>query len=71
MSQRTLRRTMPGELSSPSAKLVYLYLQTQSGATVEELGDGLEMKKLSLFSVLKTLRQRDLVERDGEHYVAR
>lgn len=61
---------MPGEISSPSAKLVYLYLQTENGATVEELGDGLEMKKLSLFSVLKTLRQRDLVDRDGERYVA-
>lgn len=62
---------MPGELSSPSAKLVYLYLTTQGSATVEEIGDGLEMKKLSLFSVLKTLRQRDLVERDGERYTPR
>ncbi|MFC4359320.1 TrmB family transcriptional regulator [Halobium salinum] len=70
MQKPTQRTRMPGDIDSSSAKLVYLYLSTQGDATVEELGDGLEMQKLSLFSVLKTLRKRDLVERDGERYVA-
>jgi predicted transcriptional regulator len=70
MMKQTQRTRMPEELSSPRSKLVYLFLSTREGATVEELGEGLDMKKLALFSVLKALRSRDLVERDGEFYRA-
>jgi len=59
---------LPPELQSPRAKLVYLYLTTNGDATVSEMGDSLGMKKLSLYSILKTLRSEGLVDCDGDCY---
>jgi len=60
---------LPAELQSPRAKLVYLYLTTNGDATVSEMGESLGMKKLSLYSILKTLRSEGLVDCDGDRYV--
>lgn len=60
---------VPAELSSPRAKLVYLYLATQGAVTEDDLCEGLEMKRLSLYSILKTLRRGGFVSRDGDRYV--
>ena len=60
---------LPRELQSPRAKLVYLYLTTNGDATVSEMGESLGMKKLSLYSILKTLRSEGLVDCDGDRYV--
>lgn len=60
---------IPATIESPCAKLVYLYLTTHGPATVTELQDGLELKKLTLFSVLRTLRERGLVREDGARYI--
>jgi len=59
---------LPTDLQSPRAKLVYLYLTTNGDATVAEMGDSLGMKKLSLYSILKTLRQEGMVDCDGDTY---
>lgn len=70
MISRTAQRTnLPDELKSPHAKLVYLYLSWNERATIVELQDGLGMKKLALYGVLKTLCERDLVEQRGEEYI--
>ena len=61
--------TVPGELNSPRAKLVYLYLSTHEGATIEELGERLGMKKITLYSILKTLRKQGFVEQETDRYV--
>jgi DNA-binding IclR family transcriptional regulator len=61
--------TLPQKLRSPRAKLVYLYLSTHGGATLSELQAGLDMKKLSLYSILRTLTDREFVSRDAERYV--
>jgi len=63
---RTL--ALPAEVDSPRAKLVYLYLQTAGGATLSDLRDELDVPKLTLFSVLKTLRSRELVECEDDWY---
>lgn len=63
-------RQMPADVESPSGKLVYLYLTTRGEATLEELQAGLDLPRITLYSVLKTLRGRDLVAQDGDHYVA-
>jgi DNA-binding MarR family transcriptional regulator len=68
-ARRTHRTAVPDDLESPRAKLVYLYLSTHDGATVSELQDGLSMKKITLFSILKTLRGRGLVGQDRDRYV--
>ncbi|KTG27438.1 helix-turn-helix domain-containing protein [Haloferax profundi] len=68
MQQTVPTIELPGELESPSAKLVYLYLTTHDGASITELQDGLEMKKISLYSILSTLCKRGLVRQESERY---
>jgi predicted transcriptional regulator len=65
----TSRTAVPSTIESPCAKLVYLYLSTHGGATVTELQESLELKKITLYSVLRTLRDRRLVTEDGDRYV--
>ncbi|WP_435129113.1 TrmB family transcriptional regulator [Halobaculum sp. D14] len=60
---------VPDDLNSPRAKLVYLYLATHGAVTEDELCDGLGMKRISLYSILKTLRGADHVTKDGDRYV--
>ena len=65
------RRTdpLPGELASPQAKLVYLYIEAMESATVDDQTEALSMKKLSVLSVLRSLSGDGLVERDGNRFV--
>ena len=58
----TSSRELPTELESPRAKLVYLYLQP-GAASIDDLQRDLGVEKITLFSILRTLRKRDLVER--------
>lgn len=69
MQQTASASTVPGDLNSPRAKLVYLYLSTHDGATIEELGENLSMKKITLYSILKTLREQDFVQQKTDRYV--
>jgi DNA-binding MarR family transcriptional regulator len=64
------RTQLPPELRSPRAKLVYLYLSTHGDATIGQLQEGLDMKKITLYSILGTLRDRGVVERSGERFAA-
>lgn len=57
---------IPDELASPRAKLVYLYLTTARSATMDELQNGLGLPKMSLYTIVRTLRERELVKQDGE-----
>lgn len=66
--ERDEAATVPDELESPTAKLVYLCLATAGRATVDELSTRLRMQKLALFSVLGTLEGRGVVECDGTRY---
>jgi predicted transcriptional regulator len=66
----TTGEPLPTELDSPRAKLVYLYLR-RAEATVDDLQSALGVKKIALYSILRTLRERELVEkRDGRFAVA-
>jgi DNA-binding IclR family transcriptional regulator len=73
VAQSTSRSlALPAEVDSPRAKLVYLYLDTNGGSTVADLCSELDVPKLTLFSVLKTLRSRELVEcEDGRYRITR
>lgn len=63
--------TVPDTIDSPRAKLVYLYLETATEATVADIQTALDMKRISLYSVLDTLVDRELVEQqDGRYAVA-
>ncbi|MWV39332.1 MULTISPECIES: MarR family transcriptional regulator [Natrialba] len=60
---------VPDQLESAQAKLVYVYLETTGGATVDELGRALSLKKIDVLSVLHSLTSRGLLEKDGTTYV--
>ena len=69
ISEVKSKPTMPAGLQSPRAKLVCLYLSTAEKATITELQEQLDMKKLSLYSILKTLQKRGVVSKDADSYV--
>lgn len=61
---------LPEELDSPRAKLVYLYLAVADDAALTDLQETLDLKKITLFSILESLQRRDLVEHDDDAYAA-
>ena len=62
---------VPDDVSSPRGKLVYLYLATHGAVTEDDLCDGLGMKHISLYSIVKTLRTDGHVEKvDGRYTLA-
>lgn len=62
---------LPTELQSPQGKLVYLCLEASDGATVDELGEILAMKKLAILSVLNSLSSQELIEQRDDTYLPR
>lgn len=62
--------TVPDEIESAEAKLVYVYLDAATGATVDDLVEHLGITRLSAFPVLDRLTDKGLVDRDGPLYVA-
>lgn len=61
--------TVPDELSSPQAKLVYLSVLVTEEAEATDLQQMLGLSKLTLFAVLESLAARDLIQRTGDCYV--
>lgn len=59
---------VPGELVSPRAKLVYLYLASAEEATPSELTDTLDLDKLTVLSILRSLSSRGLVSKTDRAY---
>ncbi|NHN41601.1 MarR family transcriptional regulator [Halorubellus sp. JP-L1] len=60
--------TLPEDITSPRAKLVYLYLDVTEDATVEDLQSCLDMRKIDLFSVLNSLTGAGHVSLDDGTY---
>lgn len=60
---------VPPEITSPEAKLVYLYIEAAGAASVEDLNQTLAMKKIAILSVLNSLRSRGFVEQRSDEYV--
>ncbi|PGF14830.1 MarR family transcriptional regulator [Natrinema sp. CBA1119] len=63
--------SVPTDLDSARAKLVYLYLAASGGATAEDLCDDLAVTKGTVLSITGTLRDRGHLERaDGRFELA-
>lgn len=63
--------TLPDDLRSPQAKLVFHSLDAAGCGCADELADRLSMQKMTLLSVLKSLEGQGLVEKqDGEYFLA-
>lgn len=60
--------SLPADLHSPRAKLVYLYLSTVGEASVGDLTEELDIKRMTAYSILGTLASRGFVTKDGERY---
>ena len=60
--------TMPDDLDSPQAKLLYLSLLVSPDSSADELCSTLDVDKGSFLSIARTLRRRGHVERvDGRY----
>lgn len=59
---------VPSSVTSPRAKLVYLYLDGAGAATAAEVADELGLGKLAVYGVLRTLRERGVVERLDDQF---
>ncbi|QFU82953.1 MarR family transcriptional regulator [Natronorubrum aibiense] len=55
--------SIPTDLESPRAKLVYLYLSAWPTATTEELCTALDLNTGTVLSITSTLRTRGYLER--------
>lgn len=66
-------KSIPADLESAQAKLIYLSLSLREDAetrTVDEVCDTLNVEKGAALSILGTLRERGYVERrDGRYHV--
>lgn len=60
---------LPTDVKSPQGKLVYLYIDATGGATADEMGQILSMKKIGILSVLNSLSSAGLVEKRDDRYV--
>lgn len=70
-TETATRIDVPDDLTSAESKLVYLFLTARGGATIAELHDALDIRKISLFPVLRTLTERGVVAREGPTYLPR
>ncbi|WP_226006172.1 helix-turn-helix domain-containing protein [Natrinema salinisoli] len=60
--------SIPADLESGRAKLVYLYLAAGDGATPDDLCDDLAVTKGTVLSITGTLRDRGYLERRNGRY---
>lgn len=68
--QRPRTIDLPDGLTSSRSKLVYLYLEVRGAATVDELKTELDMQLLTLYGILRRLRETNLVTKsDGRWFV--
>lgn len=67
LSDRQL--TIPDTLTSAQANLMYLSLSVTGGATATELQHSLGLSKLTLFTVLESLREMDFIQRTEDDHV--
>lgn len=68
--QQSTAASLPSELESPRAKLVYLYLSDAGEVAVDDVQSALDLRKMTLFGVLDTLDSQGFVERRGDTVAA-
>ena len=63
--------SIPDEIQSAQAKLVYLYVDLHREATLEQVRMDLELTTGTVLSVTNALRERGLLEREDGRFVVR
>ncbi|PSQ59500.1 MarR family transcriptional regulator [Halobacteriales archaeon SW_7_71_33] len=69
VTNTTREAGVPGDIRSPQAKLVYHSLDVVGAATVDDLADRLNERKITLLEVLDSLAEHGHVERRGRRFV--
>jgi len=59
------------KLNSPQAKLIYLYLDEVSVATIDDICTDLQLKAISVYPLLKILARRNLIEKVDYRYTVK
>jgi predicted transcriptional regulator len=67
-TENTPETAVPNALNTTGSKLVYLHITTNREVTIDEIQDDLQMKKITLYSVLGTLKDNGLIEQNGDVY---
>jgi len=60
--------SVPDEINSSTAKLVYVYLKSVMSATLEEICKSLSLKQLTLLPILDSLRKNGLIKKSNQVY---
>lgn len=60
--------TIPENIKSPRAKLVYLFIYQKSATTIDQICDALNITKISTLPIIKNLIRKDHVYRENEKY---
>ncbi|MHC3438190.1 MarR family transcriptional regulator [Natrialbaceae archaeon A-gly3] len=60
--------SVPENLDSARAKLIYVYLAVREKASADEVCADLELDKGAVLSILRALRKYGHVEREGDYY---
>ncbi|APW99701.1 MarR family transcriptional regulator [Halobiforma lacisalsi AJ5] len=60
--------SMPADLESPRAKLVYLYLSSYGRCPADRLCTDLDLSKSTVLSITGTLRKRGHLERTDDGF---
>jgi DNA-binding MarR family transcriptional regulator len=68
MPQTEQHFTVPTALTSPRTKLVYLYLVSAGETTVTELNEALDVSRLTLLPILRSLDAQGFVRRTEGGY---
>ena len=71
MSTSEHQLTVPDDIGSPQAKLVYLALVVAEGATLTQLQFRLQMSKLTLIPIVRSLVSNEYAQRTEDGYVCR
>ncbi len=76
MSKQTINKhaqsikelSVPEEINSSTAKLVYVYLKSVTSATLEQICESLSLKQITLLPILKKLITHGFVKKSNQKY---
>lgn len=60
--------SLPQDIESSKAKLIYTYICSQDGASIAEIRDDLRMKTVEILPILRTLENKGLICGSSSEY---
>lgn len=60
--------SIPEEINSSNAKLIYVYMKSVTTATLEQICSALSMKKITLYPIISTLKNKGFITKSNNVY---